>query len=168
MPLREWSRSARHPMALFLAVTLIPGTVLSWLGWRLLRADQALESRRIQARLETAAEAISAALDRRLVEYEERLSTLAAGPDHQAKTSCLSPKPHDGLESALGRALLWRFRSAAHNQRFRAIPLVAADECQRALALGQWFPDARLLEQRGSTTRWSAGNVRASSTQVPA
>jgi len=87
MPLREWSRSARHPMALFLAVTLVPGIVLGGLGWRLFRADQALESRRIQARLETAAEAIAAALDRRLVEYEERLSTLTGAPDHQAKTS---------------------------------------------------------------------------------
>ncbi len=81
MPLREWSRSARHPMALFLAVTLVPGIVLGWLGGRLLHADQALESRRIQARLETAAETIAAALDRRVVEYEERLSSLAAGPD---------------------------------------------------------------------------------------
>jgi signal transduction histidine kinase len=87
MSLREWLRSFRHPLALSLAATLVPGVILGWLGWRLLREDQVLESRRTQARLESAAEGAATALDRNLAELEERLSTLAAAGDQQAKTA---------------------------------------------------------------------------------
>jgi len=80
MSLKEWSRTFRHPLALFLAVTIVPGIALGWLGWRVLREDQALEARRVQARLDTAAEGIAAGLDRNLAELEERLAALSAAP----------------------------------------------------------------------------------------
>jgi len=51
----------------------------------LLREDQVLEGRRIQRRLESAADGIAAVLDRHLAEYEEQLSALAAAPKHQTR-----------------------------------------------------------------------------------
>ncbi len=85
MSLREWLRSFRHPLALFVTATLVPIIVLGWLGWRLLREDQALETRRVQARLESAAEGIAAALNRNLSELEERLTALAASTGPQVR-----------------------------------------------------------------------------------
>jgi signal transduction histidine kinase len=73
-------------VALLLAATVSPVIILGWLGWRLLREDQALENRRVQARLENAAEGIAAALDRSLSDLEQHLSALAAATSVQARS----------------------------------------------------------------------------------
>jgi len=50
-----------------------PAAALSWLSWRLLAQDRALESQRIQERLEHAADLVCAALERRLSEVADQL-----------------------------------------------------------------------------------------------
>jgi signal transduction histidine kinase len=87
-------------MALLLAATVVPVIILGWLGWRLLLEDQVLENRRIQARLESAAEGIAAALDRNLSEIEAQLSALTAATALQARTSA-SKLGNDAGEDAL-------------------------------------------------------------------
>jgi signal transduction histidine kinase len=87
MRLSERLEKIRHPMALLLAATVVPVVILGWLGWRLLREDQILENRRIQARLESAAEGIAAALDRNLSELEQQLSALTTAPTVQARNA---------------------------------------------------------------------------------
>ena len=78
MALRDWLRPPRYLLALFLAVTVVPATALAWLSWRILEQDRALESQRVQERLDHAVDLIAAALERRLAEVEEQLSALAA------------------------------------------------------------------------------------------
>jgi signal transduction histidine kinase len=104
-------------MALFLGATVVPVIILGWLGWRLIREDQVLEGRRIQARLESASEGIAAALDRNLAELEERLSALAAAVDRQTKAAELGNEvgedtlvvmiDHTGVEARPGGRLLY-------------------------------------------------------------
>ncbi|MDA2924859.1 HAMP domain-containing histidine kinase [Acidobacteria bacterium AH-259-L09] len=65
---------------LFLAITFVPATALLWLSWRILEQDRALETQRIQERLEHAADLIAAALERRLAEIEQQLPAWAASP----------------------------------------------------------------------------------------
>jgi hypothetical protein len=87
MSLVDWLRGVRHPLALLLLATVVPVILLGGLGWRLLREEQALEGRRLQARLEASAEALAAALDRDLVGLEERLGLLAAGGSGPARAA---------------------------------------------------------------------------------
>ena len=82
MPLRDWLRPPRYLLALFLAVTVVPATALAWLSWRILEQDRALETQRVQERLDHAADLIAAALERRLAEVEEQLPALAASSAH--------------------------------------------------------------------------------------
>jgi len=62
MSLSLWFRSPRYLLTLFLAIMLVLAASLSWLGWRLLKQDRALESQRIQERLDNAADLIAASL----------------------------------------------------------------------------------------------------------
>ena len=87
MRLSERLQRFRHPMSLLLAVTVVPVVILGWLGWRLLREDQVLENRRLQTRLENAAEGIAATMDRNLSELELQLSALTTAPTIQARDS---------------------------------------------------------------------------------
>ena len=87
MRLSERLQRFRHPMSLLLAVTVVPVVILGWLGWRLLREDQVLENRRLQTRLENAAEGIAAAMDRNLSELELQLSALTTVTTVQARDS---------------------------------------------------------------------------------
>jgi hypothetical protein len=50
MSLSLWFRSPRYLLTLFLAIMLVLTASLSWLGWRLLKRDRALESQRIEER----------------------------------------------------------------------------------------------------------------------
>jgi len=77
MPRSQWFRPPRHLLVLFLAVTVVPATALAWLSWRLLEQDRALESQRVQERLEHAADLIGTALERRLSKPTDQLFTLA-------------------------------------------------------------------------------------------
>ncbi len=90
MPCSQWLRPPRHLLALFLAVTLIPATALAWLSWRLLEQDRALEGQRVQERLERAADLITAALERRLLEMTDQLPALPE-PARDALAVTFSP-----------------------------------------------------------------------------
>ena len=94
MPRDRWFQPPRHVLVLFVAVTLVPAAALVWLSWQLLKQDRALESQRLQERLDHAADLIGAALDRQLTDAVDRLPSLAdPGVDALAVT-CL---PH-GIE----------------------------------------------------------------------
>jgi signal transduction histidine kinase len=73
MPRAQWLQPPRHVLVLFLVVTMAPATALAWLGWQLLKQDRALESQRLQERLDRAADLVAAALDRRLTEATDNL-----------------------------------------------------------------------------------------------
>src|ERR1700745_3087884 len=62
MSLSLWFRSPRYLLTLFLAIMLVLAASLSWLGWRLLKQDRALESQRVQERLDNAADLVAASL----------------------------------------------------------------------------------------------------------
>ena len=80
---------------LFLVATLVPVAALVWLGWHLLEQDRALENQRILERLEVGTDLIAAAIDRRIAEMQDRLSTPA--------TALLSADlPADALTVRLG------------------------------------------------------------------
>src|SRR5690242_3110527 len=81
MALSQWFRSPRYFLTLFLAIMLILAASLSWLSWRLLKQDRALESQRIQERLDNSADLIAASLQRKLSESKNQLSSLLSLPD---------------------------------------------------------------------------------------
>jgi len=76
----EWFRRPRQLLSLFFVLTLFSAGALGWLGWQLFRQDRALESQRIQERLENAADLVTAALQKSLSETEEQLTDLGALP----------------------------------------------------------------------------------------
>src|SRR5712692_2670792 len=71
MAFRRWFQPPRQLLAVFLAMTIVSALALSWLGWRMIQQDRALEAQRDQERLELAADRAAAALQRRLAELEE-------------------------------------------------------------------------------------------------
>jgi len=73
----RWFQPPRRVLILFVAVTMVPAAALVWLSWQLLRQDRALESQRLQERLDHAADLIGTALDRQLTEAVDRLPALA-------------------------------------------------------------------------------------------
>ena len=70
-------RPARKALAQFAAVSFVFVAVLGWLGGRILEQDRALEIKRVQDRLERAADLIVASLDLGLTDALNRLSTLS-------------------------------------------------------------------------------------------
>jgi len=103
MPRSQWFRPPRHLLVLFLAVTAVPAFALAWLGWRLLEQDRALESQRIQERLERAADLIVTSLELRLSETEARLPALA-NPAEDALVVTFGPRE---VEAHPGGRLLY-------------------------------------------------------------
>ena len=81
MSLSLWFRSPRYLLTLFLAIMLVLAASLSWLSWRLLKQDRALESQRIQERLDNAADLIAASLLRKFSESKEQFTGLLALSD---------------------------------------------------------------------------------------
>jgi hypothetical protein len=81
MSLRVWFRSPRYLLTLFLAIMLALAATLSWLSWRSLKQDRALESQRIQERLDNAADLIAASLLRKFSESNDQFSGLLALSD---------------------------------------------------------------------------------------
>ena len=72
------SGSARPPLslvALIAGITVVPLTTLSWLGWRLLAQDRALEQQQVQQRVERGADLVVAALQRAISTSEQRLAS---------------------------------------------------------------------------------------------
>src|SRR6266568_4048220 len=81
MSLSRWFRSPRYVLTLFLAIMLVLAASLSWLSWRLLKQDRALESQRIQERLDNAADLIAASLLRKFSESNDQFTSLLALSD---------------------------------------------------------------------------------------
>ena len=95
MAISAWLRPPKHMLILFLGITVALTTGLGWLGWRMLRQDQALTNQRIQDRLLDAADLLAAALQGRLAATEETLSRLSALP--VSELSVRAPRYADGL-----------------------------------------------------------------------
>jgi len=89
MPRALWFQPPRRVLVLFVVVTMVPATALAWLSWQLLKQDRALESQRLQERLDHAADLIAAALDRRLAEAADRLPSLAEPAADALVVTCL-------------------------------------------------------------------------------
>ena len=81
MSLSRWFRPPRYLLTLFLGIMLVLAATLSWLGWRLLEQDRALENQRTQERLDNAADLIAASLLRKLSDSEGQLTGLLALSD---------------------------------------------------------------------------------------
>lgn len=82
--LKEWLKPPRHLLVLFLAVVVLLTATLVWLSWQLVRQDRALAGQRLEERREAAAELAVAALEKSLLEVEERLSALSRLPAGEA------------------------------------------------------------------------------------
>jgi len=108
MSLILWFRSPRYVLTLFLAIMLVLAATLSWLSWRLLKQDRALESQRIQERLDNAADLITASLLRKLSESKDQFTSLLALSD-----SDLAMRASDLSGQGAGTALIVVFRPQA-------------------------------------------------------
>lgn len=87
MPVRKWTYAPQFPLVLLLVTTILSAAALGWLSWRLVQQDQALESQRVQERLENAAELMAATLERRLAELDQVIGTVAAAPRARLRLS---------------------------------------------------------------------------------
>jgi len=87
MLVRKWTRLPQFPLVVFLVTTTLSAAGLGWLSWRLVQQDQALESQRVQERLENAADLMAATLERRLAELDQVISTIAAVPRARLRLS---------------------------------------------------------------------------------
>jgi len=108
MALSQWFRSPRYFLTLFLAIMLILAASLSWLSWRLLKQDRALESQRIQERLDNAADLIAASLQRKFSESKDRFTSLLAFSDAD-----LATRASELAGQGAGTALIVVFRPQA-------------------------------------------------------
>ncbi|MGA2586305.1 MAG: hypothetical protein ABSF88_04675 [Candidatus Aminicenantales bacterium] len=88
-------RPPRNVLVLFMAVSVVSVSALVWLSWRLLEQDRALESQRIQERLERVADLIVTSLDLGLSEIENRLPVLFDPGDH-ALSIAFGPREAEG------------------------------------------------------------------------
>jgi signal transduction histidine kinase len=94
----HWLRPPRRVLTGFLAVVVACLGTLGWLGHRLLDQDRALEDQRVQEHLEHAADLVSSALERRLVELEGALDRAPGTVDRPAGTILVVARV-DALES---------------------------------------------------------------------
>jgi len=83
MPLGARLGRPRRLLILLLATAVALAAALGWLSWRLLEQDRALETQRIQERLDPLADLAVNALRRALSSAEEQLAGLLALPDAQ-------------------------------------------------------------------------------------
>ena len=108
MSLSLWFRSPRYLLTLFLAIMLVLAASLSWLGWRLLKQDRALESQRIQERLDNAADLIAASLLHKFSESRDQFTSLLTLSD-----SDLAARASELSSQGAGTALIVVFRPQA-------------------------------------------------------
>ena len=78
MPPPVARRSALLPR-LFLVATVLPAVALAWLGWQLLDQDRRLERQRVQDLVESAANGVTAAIERELGALERNLGPTPTG-----------------------------------------------------------------------------------------
>ena len=108
MSLSLWFRSPRYLLTLFLAIMLVLAASLSWLGWRLLKQDRALESQRIQERLDNAADLIAASLLHKFSESRVQFTSFLTLSD-----SDLAARASELSSQGAGTALIVVFRPQA-------------------------------------------------------
>jgi len=108
MSLSLWFRSPRYLLTLFLAIMLVLAASLSWLGWRLLKQDRALESQRVQERLDNAADLIAASLLHKFSESGVQFTGLLTLSD-----SDLAARASELSSQGAGTALIVVFRPQA-------------------------------------------------------
>jgi signal transduction histidine kinase len=108
MSLSLWFRSPRYLLTLFLAIMLVLAASLSWLSWRLLKQDRALESQRIQERLDNAADLIAASLLHKFSESRDQFTSLLTLSD-----SDLAARASELSSQGAGTALIVVFRPQA-------------------------------------------------------
>jgi signal transduction histidine kinase len=109
MPLRQWFQPPRHLLVWFAVVAVAPALVIAWLSWRIAQQDRALESHRLQERLESAANLAAAALDRLLSEIEQQLvdSPDSPRPENLAHGAVFAVFDARGLVRHSGDGLLY-------------------------------------------------------------
>ena len=73
MPLPKCFSPQHRLLILFLLVTLLPASALTWLGWRFLEQDKALELQRTEERLERAVDQVATSLEHSLSEIDQSL-----------------------------------------------------------------------------------------------
>ncbi len=98
MPVNEWLRPPRHLVVIFLGVSVVLTATLTWLGWRMLQQDRALEEQRVRERLERTADATATDLVNRLDRTQQELAQLATLPDsefHRESAGYLDDFPED-------------------------------------------------------------------------
>lgn len=78
MILRDWFRPPRQLLTFYLAGTIAAAAALTWLGWRMLEQERALEAQRAQERLEIMCDRVTAIFQRSLDELAKQLSAPAA------------------------------------------------------------------------------------------
>lgn len=100
MWLTKWFRPPGRWLLLFLIVTLFLAGAWGWLGIRLLQQERALESQRIQERLDHAADLVAAALVQSISKSQDGLGALLILPN--AQRTAAAP----GLAKDLGRNTL--------------------------------------------------------------
>jgi signal transduction histidine kinase len=94
MQLGNWLGPPRHVLIVFLAVALLSGAALAWLGWQLLAQDAALEIQRQRESIEQAADRAASAMQRALAD----LQVLAAAAPATALPDGLSTISITGRE----------------------------------------------------------------------
>jgi two-component system phosphate regulon sensor histidine kinase PhoR len=78
--LRSWIEPPRHLLLPLAAVTVASAGAFGWLGWEMLRRDDAVEAQRAQERLEHQADLTVQAIERLLVATEEPLAAWVSRP----------------------------------------------------------------------------------------
>jgi threonine/homoserine/homoserine lactone efflux protein len=89
MEIRHWLRPPRLLPVVFLAVALVSGATLGWLGWLLLEQDAALAVQRQQDALEQAADRAAASMQRSIGSFLSDAS-VASSPDSHLAIGLLS------------------------------------------------------------------------------
>ena len=70
MAARDWFRPARHLVAVFVLLAIVPSLLLIAFGWRLLQQDRALEMQQTRAAVEQAAELIAVSMEQQVASTE--------------------------------------------------------------------------------------------------
>src|SRR5436190_1978686 len=95
---RQWFGGGRRILSMFLAVALLLGGTLLWLGWRMLRQDSELAEQRLQQGRELAADLALAHLQKSLARFQEELASLGAATSADfPKRAAAAALPEDSV-----------------------------------------------------------------------
>jgi signal transduction histidine kinase len=112
---RRWVQPPRQLWLLLAGLTVGSAAALCWLGWEMLRQEQAAEDQRARERLQLAADRAVQAFDRLLAGADAYLARVAQGPAGPADGAIASPgggivvhMTRAGVEPSAGRRLLFQ------------------------------------------------------------